>query len=152
MIRDLVKDFLRHAGYEAMLFSSAEEYIDYVNSDAFCFPVAVFTDIRMPGMAGYEMLQILSALKPEMKFVVMTGEYSTPSVHIGKACMYLTKPFRLSTFMKIVDSLVHCHECGPSSDHGCENSDSRKKFPIGEWQCPHKDNTTGSGASAAQGC
>jgi len=138
-LRELVNSYLAHFGYKTMQFCSAEEYIAFVKSGEYDSPIAVFTDISMSGMDGYKMIGLLSRLKPKLKFVVMTGECSVHSKYIGKACMFLSKPFSSKDFLEVVNSLVRCHICSPSDEHGCRKSDHRKKFPINDWQCPHQN-------------
>jgi len=136
-IREIVIEMLKRLGHEALSFDSPKEYINFVDSSDFRNPVAVFTDVNMPGINGYELMDTVSRLKPELKFVVMTGEPKTRSEHANRACMYLAKPFRLGDLVKVVESLIRCHALSPADEHGCSSIDDRHLFPIENCSCPH---------------
>jgi len=138
-IRDLMKNLLDRFGFSSLLFENAESYIDYVKSSDFSLPIAVFTDVMMDGMNGYEMIGILSDLRSDLKFVILTGECSIRSSQMEKACMFLSKPFRQDDFLKVISSLVRCNACSPSPNHGCKVNDDRRLFPIENWNCPHME-------------
>jgi len=136
-VREVVTTMLERQGYETISFGHPKDYINFVDSPEFRDPVAVFTDVTMPEINGYELMDIVSRLKPELKFVIMTAEPEIRSEHANGACMYLGKPFRLDGLIKVVDSLIRCHAFSPADDHGCENVDDRQLFPIENWCCPH---------------
>jgi len=136
-IREVVKTMLERQGYETISFGCPKEYINFVGSPEFRDPVAAFTDVTMPEINGYELMDIVSRLKPELKFVIMTAEPEIRSEHTNRACMYLGKPFRMGDLIKVVESLIRCHVFSPADDHGCKNVDGRHLFPIENWSCPH---------------
>lgn len=59
-------------------------------------PELVFTDIRMPGMDGLELIRRLKARFPEMLFIVISGyaefQYAKEALNLG-AIGFCTKPF-----------------------------------------------------------
>jgi len=137
-ICEVVTAMLKHLGHDTMSFSCPKDYISLVNSPDFITPVAVFTDVEMPEMNGYEMMNAVSKLKPDLKFVVMTGEPKIRSEHVNMACMYLSKPFKSKDFIRVVDNLLRCDIHAPSDEYGCAGIDNREIFPITNWSCPHK--------------
>ena len=137
-VREVVIAMLKHHGYETISFGCPKEYISFVSSPGFSNPIAVFTDVTMPAMTGYEMMAIVSELRSELRFVVMTAEPEIRSEHATKACMYLAKPFTLASLLKVVGSLIQCHASSPSDEHGCSSVDNRQQFPIENWSCPHR--------------
>jgi len=137
-IRNLVEVIIQRHGFETMSFSCSEEYIDFVNSPGYSRPVAVFTDVSMPGKNGYEMMSIVSRLKSGLKFVVMTGEPGIRSEYMNLACMYLGKPFTLANVAEVLSSIFRCHAFSPEEENGCCDSDSRKIFKLDNWSCPHR--------------
>ena len=145
-VREVVVEMLNEHGYDARSFACPKDYIDFVDSSDFKNPIAVFTDVSMPAMSGYEMINIVSKLKQGLKFVVMTGEPEIQSEYMNKACMYLGKPFSWESFVGVVDSMIRCHAFEPASDHGCTN-DQREMFHIEDWSCPHKCNDCPSDSS-----
>lgn len=136
-VRELVTAMLERQGYETMAFGSPTDYIHFVKSSDFSDPVGVFIDVKMPVMAGYELMNIVTKYRPGLKFVVMTAGPEISPEYATKACMYLGKPFRMDTLIKIADSLTRCHASAPSDSHGCANVDDRKMFPTENWSCPY---------------
>jgi FixJ family two-component response regulator len=51
-IREAVRSLIRSLGYEAVAFSSAE---DYLQSDRVAESECVITDLQMPGMTGIDL-------------------------------------------------------------------------------------------------
>lgn len=105
-ICELVAGIIEELGHETMSFSCSEDYISFVKTPDFRNPIAVFTDISMSGINGYEMINVVSELKPDLKFVVMTCEPKVRSEYIDKACMHVGKPFTLNDIIKVVDRLI----------------------------------------------
>jgi signal transduction histidine kinase len=71
-VRDLVRDFLRTAGYHVLEAGSAEEALDLVVSR----PAAIdllLTDLVLPGMNGAVLAERLRGQMPEMETVYMSG-------------------------------------------------------------------------------
>jgi len=127
---------LKEHGYEAISFGCPKDYISFVNSPDFRNPIAVFTDVTLPGITGYEMINIASELKPDLKFVITAGGPKVRSEYIDRACMYLARPFTPDHLMEVVDSLIQCHDSFPSESHGCSSVDNRRILPIENWSCP----------------
>jgi len=141
----IVTAMLKHHGHEAISFGCPKDYISFVRSPGFRTPVAVFTDVTMPAMTGYEMMDIVSELRPELRFVVLTAAPEIRAEHANKACMYLAKPFTLASLLKVVGSLIQCHAFSPAYDHRCTSVDNRQIFPIENWSCPHRCEDCSSG-------
>lgn len=137
-VRELVSDLIIDLGYKTKVFSCPKDYIDFVSSPDYEKPVGIFTDITMPLMNGYEMINIVSNLVSNLKFVVMTGEPEIHSKYIAKSCMYLGKPFSPESIEKVVEKLITCHNSEPSCKIGCSKHDDRKNFPLTDWTCPNR--------------
>jgi DNA-binding NtrC family response regulator len=94
MVRDSLARALRARGYDARAAGSAEEALEVLSSQDVDL---VFTDIRMPGMDGLELLRRAKAVSPELEVIVMTAYASVDSaVEAMKsgARDYVTKPFK----------------------------------------------------------
>jgi len=143
----IVTAMLKHQGYEAMSFGCPKDYISFVNNSDYKNPIAVFIDIVMPAMTGFEMMNVVSELKPDLRFVLMTSQPDTRSEHANKACMYLAKPITSRNLIKVVGTLIQCGAYSPAFDHKCTSADNRRIFPIKNWSCPHRSKDSSSDCS-----
>ena len=71
-VRNLVASALRHDGYRLLLASSAEEALTAV--DAHEGPIdLLLTDATMPGKSGVELANLMTARRPGIRVVIMSG-------------------------------------------------------------------------------
>ncbi|MBV1878299.1 MAG: response regulator [Pseudomonadales bacterium] len=67
----------------------------------------VISDLRMPGMNGTELLQLLAHDYPSMRRVILTGyseiEETLDAINRGRVHRYLTKPFELNALLEAVE-------------------------------------------------
>ncbi len=70
----------------------------------------VLTDYDMPGLNGLELIHTLRRGWPETRFVLMSGSgelpYDGQAVDQVKIDGYLTKPFKLTKLMTMIEPLV----------------------------------------------
>jgi FixJ family two-component response regulator len=90
---------LRSLGYDAREFASAEEFIAG-EVEGFCD--CVITDVRMPGMSGFEFSRLLTS-RPSPVPVIMITSVVEPGLESkakinGSVCL-LKKPFQSSTLI-----------------------------------------------------
>ncbi len=94
-IQEILKSTLEDAGYECVALSNAEEALSELATRSFDL---AFTDIRMPGKQGTELLQDIRAAYPEVVVVMITALDSAgmaiESMRLG-AYDYIVKPFNL---------------------------------------------------------
>jgi FixJ family two-component response regulator len=93
---------LRAAGYEPVVFSSAEDLLqtDAGNSAA-CFVL----DIHLPGLSGFELQRRLAASgrKPRVIFITAHDDASTRDEAQRQGCIaYLRKPFDGSALLEAI--------------------------------------------------
>ena len=87
-------NLFRSVGHEVRLFSSTQEFLQAVTSDA---PGCLVLDVRLPGMSGLEFQAKLAQANAHIPIIFMTGHGDIPmSVRAMKAGAvdFLTKPFR----------------------------------------------------------
>jgi len=136
---------------QALVFTSAVTYLDYVRSNGYRKPAAIFTDVLMHHMDGYELMQEILAIHPDQKFVVMSGRPNIDHPSKNRACFYLSKPFYIRDVEKIIDKIDRCRTEGPSPEIGCADDCDRTEFCLNDWRCPQletlqahgRQNTTG---------
>ena len=133
----LICEILGAMGHKAMPFTCPQQYIDYVASDDFTMPLGTITDVDMPIMNGYEMMERIHRIRPEIKFVILSGEGSIDHAYKAMACMYFTKPKTAKVYATIFEKLLRCLEDGSSEEIGCVACDDREHFGLKSWSCPH---------------
>lgn len=91
-LREALAFLLEVNGIEARFYPSAQAFLDAATDAGGC----IFTDIRMPGMTGLELVRELRARGSTTPVVVMTGHGDIPlAVEAMKAGVidFLEKPF-----------------------------------------------------------
>lgn len=87
-VRETSADMLEELGYRVLQAANGFEALDKLAE----FPdlEVMVTDIRMPGMSGFELCDLASARYRSLKVVMMSG-YFAPQV---TTCRLIRKPFR----------------------------------------------------------
>jgi putative two-component system response regulator len=102
-IQEILKSTLDDAGYESVTAGSAEEALSILLGQSFDM---AFTDIRMPGKQGTELLQDIKAKYPETVVIMITAIDNTSvalvSMRLG-AYDYIVKPFNLDQVLISAD-------------------------------------------------
>ncbi|MEW8137078.1 MAG: nitrogen regulation protein NR(I) [Candidatus Thiodiazotropha endolucinida] len=92
-IRWVLQKTLEKADMDVTCFESADRVLNYLDKEQ---PDVVVSDIRMPGMDGFELLELLHTRYPDMPVIIMTAhsdlESAVSAYHSG-AFEYLPKPF-----------------------------------------------------------
>jgi two-component system, NtrC family, response regulator AtoC len=98
-----VKAFLQESGYEAEVAGNAEEALRLLET---LRPDVVFSDVRLPGMDGIELLRRIREFDPAVPVVIMTAygtiEGAVQAVKLG-AFDYLKKPVDLEELKLLAD-------------------------------------------------
>ena len=138
-VGDVIVDMLNAHGFSSIAFNCPRQYLEHARSSEFKKPVAVFTDITMPGINGYEMIDELRKIYPDQKFVVISASSDVRHPAISEVGMFLSKPLRMETLGKAAASLIQCHKDGPSSNPKCMEINEYARF-LNDWKCPHCSN------------
>lgn len=98
-----IKAFLEEAGYQAEVADDAGAALQLL---PVLRPDVVFTDVRLPGMSGIELLRKIREFDPNISVVVMTAhgtiEGAVEAVKLG-AFDYLKKPLDLEELKLLTD-------------------------------------------------
>jgi two-component system nitrogen regulation response regulator GlnG len=100
-IRWVVEKALQKAKMQTMTFANAKELLNALQHDA---PDALLTDIRMPGMDGFELLDRVQKNYPGLPVIIMTAHSdleSAVSAFHGGAFEYLPKPFDINEVVEL---------------------------------------------------
>ncbi len=101
-IRWVLERAMSQAGIPITAFASADHAMHHLDDDR---PIAVITDVRMPGMDGMEFIERIHAAYPELPVIVMTAHSdldSAVNAYQSGAFEYLPKPFDVDEAVAIV--------------------------------------------------
>lgn len=103
-LTEVLAEVLGNHGHRVVTASSGEEALILFRKDP--FPL-VFTDIRMPGMTGTELLKEIKGLHPSTEVIIMTAYASLDTSLIALregAYDYLIKPFEN---LELITTMTH---------------------------------------------
>ena len=105
-IRSIVDQYLSREGYKVWLAESGIEALKLLKDKKFDI---VFTDFKMPGIDGIELLARIKEYSPEIEVIIVTGhgtlESAVKAMKTG-SYDYLQKPFKLDLLKIIIDRIV----------------------------------------------
>lgn len=105
-LADIVVSMLKIMGFSGRAFTSPYQYLEYVNSSDYMKPLAILTDIVMPGMTGYEMIKAVKQIHPDQRFITISGTpYVKKEDDIG-AFASLAKPVNMDVLEETINALV----------------------------------------------
>src|SRR5579863_186227 len=92
-VRESLELLLRHEGWQAEIFASADEFLSRPRAQA---PSCLILDLSLPGLSGLDLQKRIASERTEMPIIFITGHGDIPSsVKAMKAgaVEFLTKPF-----------------------------------------------------------
>ena len=104
VVRDLLSICLKRAGHEVVMAGNGKEGLDLIlkSPESICL---VVTDIDMPGMSGIEFAKQATDTGNGCPVLLMSG-LPAPREAVGHGWKFLAKPFRVGTFLLLVESLI----------------------------------------------
>jgi DNA-binding NtrC family response regulator len=104
-LREVVAESLEETGYDVVAVGDGSAGLAALESDA-SFDVLV-SDIRLPGISGYELAAAGKALRPELKVILMTGYAPSLPPELEPAVYrVLQKPFRIDCLASVVADAI----------------------------------------------
>ena len=95
-------NLLESAGFTALMFASAEEFLESGQAGA---AACLILDVRMPGMGGLELQRRLKADLPALRVIIVTGhpdgEIRDRALMEGAFC-FLHKPFDGTELLRVL--------------------------------------------------
>lgn len=115
----LISEALIEDGYEVEMTSNGQVGLDYIRSKNFD---VVFTDVKMPGISGIEIIRRAAQSKKPTKFVIISGYLSKENVAeiiaLGVKKIY-SKPLNLTRFVQSINEFIgytgQYHKQGPDN-------------------------------------
>jgi FixJ family two-component response regulator len=105
-MREATKGLVRSLGYQAVTFSSAEEFLQ---SDSVDNTSCLIADVQMPGLSGIELQRWLIARGARLPTIFITAypEESTRARAMrAGAAGFLSKPFSEESLVRCLDSAL----------------------------------------------
>jgi DNA-binding NtrC family response regulator len=97
---------LDRSGFDASVFRTAEELLDSTSLGEFDL---VITDVELPGINGFVLVEELRATRPELKFVLMSGHRQpdlSPLHQHPNTTRFIPKPFSFDALLQVISSLT----------------------------------------------
>ena len=112
-IRWVLDRALSQAGIPITAFNTADQAMHHLQDEA---PLAIITDVRMPGMSGLEFLKEVQSIHPNVPIIIMTAHSDLQSAVASfeqGAFEYLPKPFDVDEAVAVVQrAIAHSQEAG----------------------------------------
>ena len=103
-IRDSIKTIFSEE-FSVFTTSQGKEAVEIIKQER---PLLVFLDITMPGLSGFEVLELIKTTQIPSVIWMLTGEdninIALKTIQMG-ATGYLTKPFNLTEIREIVKNV-----------------------------------------------
>lgn len=103
-IRLLLKEYFEMVGIEVHTARSGLEGLEALEQESFDL---VLCDVSMPGLDGFEVFERVSQIRPEQKFMFISG-YAFAGARrklLHKSLGLLTKPFHLEDLNLLMETL-----------------------------------------------
>ena len=105
-VRESIESLMESAGYAPVMFSSAEEFL---RSESLAEASCVVTDVRMPGMDGFEVQRRIRLERPRLPVILISGRYSAETRERALkegAVEFLCKPFDALGLLEIIHTAL----------------------------------------------
>ena len=105
-VRESLESLIESAGYEPVVFSSAEEFLQ---SGTLTAATCVITDVRMPGMDGVELQRRIRLERPDLPIIFISAhnnaEIRQKALDEG-AVDFLYKPFNAADLLEVIQAAL----------------------------------------------
>ena len=130
-MRWVLEKTLTNNGYQVSAFESGSVALaSFKRTDPEARPRLIITDVRMPGINGFELLKQIKNISPQTPIIVMTAytdlDTTVQAFHEG-AFEYLPKPFDIDDALELV-----ARACDPVIETSA--GPSRLPDQVGDWQ------------------
>lgn len=105
-VRTALRQLLRSAGFEALTFASAEEFLAAGQDEDVDFLIA---DVNLPGMSGVGLLKTLAEGGAELPALLITGRDDAGTIELIRQAgpvPRLTKPFSDDDLFEVIEEAL----------------------------------------------
>ena len=103
-IRVLVKELLLDRGYHVITAQNGAEGLDQIQHEPQL--TLMITDIRMPGIDGWELARRATDMRPNLKVLYITGYPGEETPDDAPPGPLLRKPWRAGEFYRSIEQLI----------------------------------------------
>jgi two-component system nitrogen regulation response regulator GlnG len=130
-MRWVLEKTLSNNGYLVSTFESGSVALaNFKRTETEARPQLIITDVRMPGINGFELLRQIKHISPQTPIIVMTAYTdldTTVQAFEDGAFEYLPKPFDIDDALELV-----ARACEPVAE--ADSAPARLPPDIGDWQ------------------
>ncbi|MGE5713718.1 MAG: response regulator transcription factor [Betaproteobacteria bacterium] len=104
--RTSVRRLMTAAGYRVVLYESAEKFLAAASLDS---PSCVLLDVRMPGLSGLQLQQLLADMRRRVSVIFVSGHGDIPTTVLAMksgAEDFLTKPVDTDVLLRAVEQAL----------------------------------------------
>ena len=105
-VRTALEQLLRSAGFHALTFGSAEEFLAHApTGDVGC----LIADINLPGISGVELVKTVGMNGRQLPAVLITGRRDAATVELARQAEEvprLYKPFSDAALFEVIDRVM----------------------------------------------
>jgi FixJ family two-component response regulator len=105
-VRTALQQLLRSAGFQAVTFGSAEEFLAYAPAaDVDC----LIADINLPGISGVELVKTVGTNGRPLPAILITGRRDAATVELARqveGVPRLYKPFSDAALFEVIDRVM----------------------------------------------
>lgn len=113
-IRWVLERALSAEHFECLSFEDGENLLDALDNESQGIPDVIVSDIRMPGIDGLSLLQLIQEKQPDIPVIIMTAHSdldSAVNAYQSGAFEYLPKPFDIDEAVALVQRAeTHLYE------------------------------------------
>ena len=105
-LRKLCTAFLQKGEYDVVAVEGADQALEEARVHRFDL---VLTDMKMPGMPGDELIQLLKEIQPEILVVIMSGSPEANTMNESGAreiYQFIAKPFTMKDILEAVQKAL----------------------------------------------
>ena len=104
MLRVIAVEMLEDAGFTVFEAADGEEALALLKANPGI--ALLLSDVKMPRMDGYALVEAGLALRPDLKVVLMTGYAQEPPPALPRAIPTLHKPFNLDRLCELAGEML----------------------------------------------
>ena len=109
LVKRTVSDYLKHLGFEVIVFSSAGDAIEYLKDPKSAMPSILITEVVMPTTSGLSLAEKIRGIIPDLPVLFMSG-YSPEVIEkhgiLSDKIPFLSKPFTIFELSSLLQKVL----------------------------------------------